>query len=111
VLIERYIAWLRAAGLAANSRALALICLRAFLEHNRRHHWGRRARSDHRPTGPAPPLQPRARFVSEFAVAQLEQEANLAVLDPTGRHLVVVLVETCFRAQRRLLAAVQPDPR
>jgi integrase len=99
-LIERYISWLRSTELAANSRALTLICLRGFLEHNRRHGW--------LPDIPAHAAiyqddlprrdKPLPRFVSEFVMAQLEDDDSLALLEPTVRHLVEVLMETGLRA-------------
>lgn len=99
-LVERYISWLVATGLAPNTRALSVIALRAFLEHNRRHRW--------LPELPAQAAvyqddlpkrhKPLPRFVSEFVMAQLEDEANLGFLSPTERHLVVVLMETGVRA-------------
>ncbi len=99
-LIERYMAWLRASGLAANSRGLSLICLRGFLEHNRRHRWLPGVPPDAAIYQEDLPRRdkPLPRFVPEFVMAQLEQEANLALLEPTVRHLVVVLMETGLRA-------------
>jgi len=99
-LLERYLSWLRATPLAANSRALSLISLRGFLEHNRRHGWLAEIPAEaaiyqddlpHRD-------KPLPRYVSEFVMAQLEDEANLAKLEPTLRHLIVVLMETGLRA-------------
>src|SRR6202011_1271716 len=87
-LIERYMAWLRASGLAANSRGLSLICLRGFLEHNRRHQWLPGVPPDAAIYQEDLPRRdkPLPRFVPEFVMAQLEQEANLALLEPTVRH-------------------------
>lgn len=99
-LIERYMAWLQASGLAPNSRGLSLICLRGFLEHNRRHNWLPDVPPDAAIYQDDLPRRdkPLPRFVSEFVMAQLEQQANLALLEPTVRHLVVVLMETGLRA-------------
>jgi len=99
-LIERYMAWLRPSGLAANSRALSLICLRGFLEHNRRHRWLEGVPPEANIYQEDLPLRdkPLPRFVGEFVMAQLENERNLALLEPTVRHLVVVLMETGLRA-------------
>ena len=99
-LLERYISWLATTRLAANSRSLSLIALRGFLEHNRRHRW--------LPEVPATAIifqddlpirdNPAPRWVSEFVMAQLEHDGHLALLDPTTRHLIVVLMETGLRA-------------
>jgi integrase len=99
-LLEAYMTWLGGSGLAANTRALSLIFLRNFLEENRRFLW--------LPKVPAQAAiyhddipkraSPRPRFVSEMVMAQLESEANLAKLEPTARHLVIVLIETGLRA-------------
>ena len=99
-LLERYISWLTSTRLAANSRSLSLIALRGFLEHNRRHRW--------LPEVPPTAIvfqddlpvrdHPAPRWVPEFVMAQLENDDNLAVLDPTARHLIVVLMETGLRA-------------
>lgn len=99
-LIERYMSWLRATGLAANSRALSLISLRGFLEHNRRHAWLPEIPADAAVYQEDLPQRdkPLPRFVSEFVMAQLEDDANLALLEPTLRHLVVVLMETGLRS-------------
>ncbi|MDQ3106652.1 MAG: tyrosine-type recombinase/integrase [Actinomycetota bacterium] len=99
-LLERYISWLASTPLAASSRSLSLIALRGFLEHNRRHRW--------LPEIPATAIvfqddlptrdQPSPRWVPEFVMAQLENDDNLALLEPTTRHLIVVLMETGLRA-------------
>lgn len=99
-LLERYLAWLAGGQLAANSRSLTIISLRGFLELNQRHCW--------LPEIPATamlyqddlPARGRAlpRFVPEFVMAQLEDDNNLALLDATTRHLVIVLMETGLRA-------------
>ena len=99
-LLERYIIWLASTRLAANSRSLSLISLRGFLEHNRRHRW--------LPEVPVTAIifqddlpvrdHPVPRWVSEFVMAQLEHDDNLAILEPTSRHLIVVLMETGLRA-------------
>jgi integrase len=100
VVLERYFSWLLATGLAASSRSLALICLRGFLEHNRRHQWLAEIPSDAAIYQDDLPRRdsPLPRFVPEYVMAQLESEAHLAVLEPPIRHLVMVLMETGLRA-------------
>jgi integrase len=109
-LLEAYLAWLAGSGLAINTRAQALVFLRNFLEENRRFLW--------LPALPAQaaiyhddiprPGRPRPRFVSETVMAQLESETNLAQLDPTTRHLVVVLIETGLRAGDACTLSLDP---
>ena len=100
LLLERYFSWLVATGLAASSRSLALICLRGFLEHNRRHQWLAEIPAEAAIYQDDLPRRdnPLPRFVSEFVMAQLETEGHLAVLGPAIRHLVIVLMETGLRA-------------
>jgi hypothetical protein len=38
-LIDGYVSWLTSTHLSANTRGLSLICMRAFLDRNRRPHW------------------------------------------------------------------------
>jgi integrase len=99
-LIEAYLAWLAGSGLAKNTRFASVVFLRNFLEDNRRFLWLQgipaQAAVYH---DDIPRLEhPRPRFVSETVMAQLESDDNLAKLDPTTRHLVVVLIETGLRA-------------
>jgi integrase len=109
-LIDGYIAWLTCTHLSANTRGLSLICLRAFLDHNRRHHWLDDVTTDAEIYQDDLPKRPRAlpRFVAEFVMAQLENEANLAVLEPTTRHLVIVLTETGLRAGDAVVLPFDP---
>jgi integrase len=109
-LLERFASWLLATGLAPNSRASTLIFVRSFLEHNRRHHWLPEV-----PTEAAiyqddlprrdPPLP---RFIPEYVMAQLEDPANLAQLEPAVRHLVIVLMETGMRAMNACTLPFNP---
>jgi integrase len=109
-LIEGYIAWLAGTHLAANSRALSLICLRAFLDHNRRHGWLPDISSEAAIYQDDLPRRTKAlpRFVSEFVMAQLENESNLAMLEPTTRHLVIVLIETGLRSGDAVVLPIDP---
>jgi integrase len=109
-LLERYLSWLRSTGLAANSRALALISLRGFLEHNRRHNWLPEIPADASIYQDDLPQRdkPLPRFVSEFVMAQLEDEDHLALLEPTVRHLIVVLAETGLRANDACMLPYNP---
>jgi integrase len=99
-LVERYFSWLVATGLAPNTRALSVIALRAFLEHNRRHQWLPELPSEAAVYQDDLPKRhkPLPRFVSEFVMAQLEDDASLSRLPPTERNLIVVLMETGIRA-------------
>jgi integrase len=99
-LLERFVSWLVATGLAANTRSLSLICLRGFLEHNRRHRWLPEIPADAAIYQDDLPRRdkPLPRFVPEFVMAQLEAPGHLALLEPTVRHLVIVLMETGLRA-------------
>jgi integrase len=109
-LIEGYIVWLTGTHLAANSRSLALICLRAFLDHNRRHHWLPDITPDAAIYQDDLPKRTKAlpRFVSEFVMAQLENEHNLALLEPTTRHLVIVMIETGLRVGDAVVLPFDP---
>jgi site-specific recombinase XerD len=109
-LIEGYISWLTGTHLAANSRALALICLRAFLDHNRRHGWLPDVAADSAIYQDDLPKRTKAlpRFVSEFVMDQLQNEANLDLLEPTTRHLVIVLMETGLRVGDAVVLPFDP---
>jgi site-specific recombinase XerD len=99
-LLERFVSWLVATGLAANSRSLTLILLRGFLEHNRRHRWLPDIPADAAIYQDDLPRRdkPLPRFVPQFVMAQLEAPGHLALLEPTVRHLIIVLMETGLRA-------------
>ncbi len=98
--IERYMTWLRASGLAANTRALSLISLRGFLEHNRRHCWLPEIPPDAAIYQEDLPKRdkPLPRFIPEFVMGQLEDVDNLALLPPPIRNMIIVLMETGLRA-------------
>lgn len=99
-LLERYVSWLASAGYAGATRSMSLIFLRGFLEANRRHRWcpeipeeAALYQEDLPPRDKSAP-----RWVSEFVMAQLEDPAALALLEPTIRHLVIVIMESGLRA-------------
>lgn len=98
--LEVYQSWLLATGLSAMTRSQSLIFLRIFLEHNRRFAWLPDIPADAAIYQDDLPRRdkPRPRFASEFVMAQLEDEANLALLDPITRHLFIVIMETGLRA-------------
>jgi site-specific recombinase XerD len=100
LLLERFISWLAATGLAATSRSLTLICLRGFLEQNHRHGWLPEIPTDAVIYQDDLPRRdtPLPRFVPEFVMAQLEADGHLALLEPDIRHLIIVLMETGLRA-------------
>jgi integrase len=99
-LLERYLAHLASLPLAASTKSLARVFLRAFLEENRRYRWV--------PTIPAgatiypEELSSRRRslprFIPEFVMGQLESEENLAQLRAPYRSLIVLIAETGLRA-------------
>jgi hypothetical protein len=109
-LIEAYVSWLGATGLAPSSRAVALVCLRGFLVSNRRHLWLPGLAPDAliyqddlpRRSRPVP------RFVSDFVMSQLENEANLARLEVMTRNWLVVVMETGLRAGDATVLPVDP---
>jgi integrase len=109
-LLDGYIAWLTCTQRAASTRGLLLICLRAFLDHNRRHHWLPDVTPDAAIYQDDLPKRPKAvpRFVAEYVMNQLENETNLALLEPTTRHLVIVLIETGLRAGDALVLPFNP---
>jgi len=99
-LLEGYVSWLGATGLAPSSRAVALVCLRGLLVSNRRHHWLPDLASEAMVYQDDLPRRSRPvpRFVSDFVMAQLENEANLARLEVMARNWLVVVMETGLRA-------------
>jgi integrase len=98
--LEAYQSWLLATGLSAKTRSHSLIFLRSFLEHNRRFAWLPDIPVDAAIYQDDLPRRdkPQPRFVSEYVMAQLENEANLALLDPVTRYLFIVITETGLRA-------------
>jgi len=98
--IEGYLAHLAAHGPAPNTRLGYLTSLRGFLEMARRRGWLVLAADaviyhDDLPRRPAG----LPRFISEDVMVKLESETALAALvDPTTRHLVTVIMETGLRA-------------
>ena len=109
-LLESYLAWLAGSGLAPNTRLQSVVFLRSFLEENRRFLWLADVPSraviyhDDMPR----PGRPTPRFVTETVMAQLESESNLAELEPTTRHLVIILTEAGLRAGDACTLAFDP---
>jgi len=99
-VLERFSSWLVATGLAPASRTHCLILLRGFLEHNRRHRWLAEIPYEAAIYQDDLPRRQKSlpRFVSEFVMAQMEDPDALNHLDPTIRHLVIVLIDTGLRA-------------
>ncbi|TFD54153.1 transposase [Cryobacterium sp. Hh7] len=99
-LLERYLAWLQPLPLAASTKSLSRVFLRALLEENRRYGWV--------PAVPATAViypdelssrrHSLPRFIPEFVMSQLENVSNLAQLAARYRNLVVVITETGLRA-------------
>jgi site-specific recombinase XerD len=99
-LIGSYVSWLAGTGLAPSSRAVALVCLRGFLISNRRHRWLPSLAPDAMVYQDDLPrrAKPVPRFASDFVMAQLENETNLARLEVMTRNLLTVIMETGLRA-------------
>ena len=99
-LIERYLAWLASQPLAESTKTLSRVFLRAFLEENRRHGWVETVSADAVIYHDELSARHRAlpRFIAEPVMAQLESEANLGLLLPRYRHLVILIAETGLRA-------------
>jgi integrase len=99
-LVERYLAWLAPQALSDSTKSLSRLFLRVFLEENRRYRWVPQIPSGavlyadelRSPRGSLP------RFIPEFVMTQLESESNLALLRPSHRDLLVLLVETGLRS-------------
>lgn len=110
-VIEHYLSWLVAQGMAGHTTNTLLVCLRGFLETCRRYDWmpGLPATTaiylDELPSRP----RPLPRFVPEFVMAQIDDPANLARLpdDPT-RHLLILIIETGLRANDACTLAFNP---
>jgi len=100
-LLERYLAWVAPLPLADSTKAQIRLHLRGLLEDNHRHGWV--------PAIPAEAViyhdellsnrrYSLPRFIPEYVMGQLEDEDNLARLDPRYRLLVVLITETGLRA-------------
>ncbi len=100
-VLEAYLVWIIASGLAPHTSSTYITCLRGFLDTCRRHHWLPELSAtaalyhDDLPSRP----RPLPRFIPEFVMNQLEDPDRLAVLlDTTTRALIVVIIETGLRA-------------
>lgn len=109
-LLERYLSWLTPLPLAASTKALSRVFLRALLEENRRYRWV--------PAIPAGAVlysdelssrrKSLPRFIDEFVMGQLEANDNLAELHLSYRHLIVLITETGLRATDACTLAFDP---
>ena len=99
-LIERYMAWLRPirAGRQQQGPVAHLPARVPRTQPPSPVARGRPARCRHLPGGPAPAGQAVAPFRAGVRDGPARKRANLALLEPTVRHLVVVLMETGLRA-------------
>ena len=99
-LLEAYLAWLATQPVADSTKTLSRGFLRSFLEENRRYHWVDAIPLDAviYPDEIGTRRSSLPRFIPEFVMAQLEDEANLDRLMVHHRHLVVVITETGLRA-------------
>ena len=99
-VINDFLVWMATQHWAISTKSMTLTFVKVFLE------WGRR--HDTLPGLPAGaviyeeevsrPADQLPKFISEFVMAQLESEANLARIDnPSVRHLIIVLIETGIR--------------
>lgn len=99
-VIEEFLAWVTTRGWGTATRSATLAFLRGFLE------WGHRHET--LPELPANaviyveevsrPDDALPQFITEYVMAQLESDANLArITNPTVRHLVILLMETGLR--------------
>ena len=107
--LEHYLSWLASARLADQTRLGYLVSLRIFIDHCRRHRWLPRLAAETRLYQEDFPAHGEylPRFIPEFVMSQLEDEANLArIADPTTRRLVVVLMETGLRSSDACNVAV-----
>jgi integrase len=99
-VLEDYLSWLVTKGYSASTRALSLSMLRVFFDACHRHGWlpGLSASAVIYVEELPYHHDQVARFIPEFAMAQLETDAALDRLpNPTARNLVVVLIETGLR--------------
>lgn len=99
-LLERYLRYLAPMPLAASTKDLSRVLLRAFLEENRRHRWAPTipAEATIYPEELASRRRSLPRFIPEFVMGQLESEQNLAQLRAPHRSLIVLIAETGLRA-------------
>lgn len=110
-VIEDFLAWMATQPWAVNTKSMTLTFVKVFLD------WGRR--HDTLPGLPADaviyeeevsrPADRLPQFISEFVMAQLESDANLAqIMNPSVRHLVIVLIETGIRGGDATSLAFNP---
>jgi len=100
-LLERYLAWVARLGLADSTKSQIRSHLRGLLEDNRRHGWFPAIAAEaviYRDELLSNRRYCLPRFIPEYVMSQLEDEDNLARLDPRYRLLVVLITETGLRA-------------
>lgn len=110
VVVERYLAWLTQRELSAATKHCAVAFLRGFLEDNRRYQWLEGVPPDAIVYHDEGAIQRASlpRFISEFVMAQIEAETNLAQLARCYRNLVVLLTETGLRSGDACSLAFDP---
>jgi len=98
--IERYCLWLSVTGYSGSTRSSSLIFLRSFLEYNRRFGWCPEIPDEAAVYQDDLPARdkPAPRWLSEFVMAQMEDPAALELLEPTLRHLIILIMESGLRA-------------
>jgi integrase len=100
-LLERYLAWLAGVPLADSTKAIVRSHLRGLLDDNRRHSWVPAIAAGaviYRDELLSQRRYSLPRFIPDHVMSQLEEEDNLARLDPRYRRLIVLITETGLRA-------------
>jgi hypothetical protein len=113
-LLESFLSWMASSKWSANIRSHTLTFTKVFLEWGHRHNTlpGLPVNAVIYEEEVSRPPDSLPQFISEFVMAQLESDSNLARLrNPTVRHLVIVLMETGIRGGRCVGVGVQPDHR
>jgi site-specific recombinase XerD len=99
-VIEEFLAWVTTRGWGTATRSATLASLRGFLEWGHRHDTlpGLAANAVVYVEEVSRPDDALPQFITEYVMAQLESETNLArIANPTVRHLVILLMETGLR--------------
>lgn len=99
-VIQEFLAWMAAQPWSPNTKSMTLSFVKVFLEWGRRHHTlpGLPADAVIYEEELGDPAERLPQFISEFVMAQLESETNLArIANPSVRHLIIVLIETGIR--------------
>ena len=96
-VIEEFLAWVTTRGWGTSTRSATLAFLRGLLEWGHRHETlpGLPANAVIYVEEVSRPDDALPQFITEYVMAQLESDANLArIANPTVRHLVILLMET-----------------